>query len=102
MLARVIHRMKTSKGIAMRCSNETALALSFVAACMLAGTSIGRADANLPVCAQTYGKSDGISCNYATYEQCRAYVSGLAGSCIDNPYHRGSSNQLVPARRSRR
>ena len=40
------------------------------------------ADANAAVCAQTYGKSDGLACNYATYEQCRAAVSGIAGSCM--------------------
>ena len=57
------------------------------------------ADANLPVCAQTYGKGDGISCNYANYEQCRAFVSGLAGSCIDNPYYRASSNSVRPRKR---
>jgi Protein of unknown function (DUF3551) len=56
------------------------------------------ADANAAVCAQTYGKSDGLACNYATYEQCRAAVSGLAGSCIDNPYLRAGS----PSARSRK
>ena len=60
------------------------------------------ADANLPVCAQTYGKGDGISCNYANYEQCRAYVSGLAGTCIDNPYYRAASNSTLPRKRNRR
>lgn len=83
----------------MRRSTQTALTLPFATVLILAGIGVGRADANLPVCAQTYGNSEGISCNYANYEQCRAYVSGLAGSCIDNPYFRSRSIQLVPARR---
>ncbi|MGH6712774.1 MAG: DUF3551 domain-containing protein [Bradyrhizobium sp.] len=71
-------------------------------AALMANTTPGHADANLPVCAQTYGKSDGISCNYANYEQCRAFVSGLAGSCIDNPYYRASSNSVPPRKRAGR
>ncbi|WP_291866144.1 DUF3551 domain-containing protein [Bradyrhizobium sp.] len=80
----------------------TAAVFLFADAFTQAGTGIGHADANLPVCAQTYGKSDGISCDYASYEQCRAYVSGLAGSCIDNPYYRAGSIQAPPRRRIRR
>ena len=60
------------------------------------------ADANAAVCAQTYGKSDGLACNYATYEQCRAAVSGIAGSCIDNPYLRAGSPSARPQKRARR
>ena len=84
----------------MRRSTQNALMLLFAAALMLAGTGIGRADGNLPVCAQTYGKGEGISCDFTNYEQCRAYVSGLAGSCINNPYR--SSSKQVSARRIRR
>ena len=83
----------------MRRSTLIALTLPFAAALILAGIGTGRADANLPVCAQTYGNGEGIACNYANYEQCRAYVSGLSASCIDNPYFRARSIQLVPARR---
>ncbi len=85
----------------MRRSALTAAALLIAAASTLAGTSGGQADANLPVCAQTYGKSDGISCNYASYAQCRAFVSGLAGSCIDNPYYRAGSIQAPPRQRTK-
>lgn len=84
----------------MRRSTQTALMLSFAAALMLTGTGIGKADGNLAVCAQTYGKGEGISCDFTNYEQCRAYVSGLAGSCVDNPYR--SSSKQIPARRVRR
>lgn len=63
------------------------------------GVTPGRADANAAVCAQTYGKSDGLACNYATFEQCRAAVSGLAGSCIDNPYRPGAPKPAQPRKR---
>ena len=80
----------------------TATALSLAAAAMLAGATTSRADANAPVCAQIYGKGEGTECNYYTYEQCRAFVSGNAASCIDNPYYRASSNQVLPRKRARR
>jgi hypothetical protein len=83
----------------MRLLTLTAATLS-LAGVLFAGTSPGRADANAAVCAQTYGKSDGLACNYATYEQCRAAVSGLAGSCIDNPYLRGVARP-APSRKHR-
>ena len=86
----------------MRRSTRTPAALFIAAAATVAGVSVGHADANLPVCAQTYGKSDGISCDFANYEQCRAYVSGLAGSCIDNPYYRADSIRPSPRRRTTR
>ena len=76
-------------------------AVAIAIASLAAGSTSGRADANAAVCAQTYGKSDGLSCNFATYEQCRASVSGISGSCIDNPYYRGAQNQ-APRQRSRR
>jgi hypothetical protein len=50
-----------------------------------AGIVPGSAGASAAVCAQTYGKSDGLACNCATYEQGRRAVSGFASSCIDNP-----------------
>ncbi len=84
----------------MRLMRPFAAVLTLVAVTNLAGLVQGRADANAAVCAQTYGKSDGLSCNFATYEQCRAFVSGLAGSCIDNPY-RTNSNQAPPRKRGR-
>ena len=59
------------------------------------------ADANAPVCAQTYGKSDGLSCNYISYDQCRAFVSGVGGSCIDNPYRNGALAEMPRARKRR-
>jgi hypothetical protein len=82
----------------MRLPTLTAATLS-LAGVTFAGALPGHADANAAVCAQTYGKSDGLACNYATYEQCRAAVSGLAGSCIDNPYLRGGPKPTPPRKR---
>jgi hypothetical protein len=82
----------------MRLLTLTAAMLS-LAGVLFAGTPPSRADANAAVCAQTYGKSDGLACNYATYEQCRAAVSGLAGSCINNPYSRNVANPAPPRKR---
>ena len=71
-------------------------------ALVLAGGAPSWADGNAAVCAQTYGKSDGLACNYASYEQCRAAVSGIAGGCIDNPYLRAGSSPAQPQKRGRR
>ena len=62
------------------------------------GTMPARADANAAVCAQTFGKSDGISCDYKTFEQCRAFISGISGTCLTNPY---PDNSQRPALRGR-
>ena len=77
-----------------------ATAMTLAAAFTFTGTP-SRADANAAVCAQIYGKGEGTECNFANYQQCRAYVSGTAGSCIDNPYYRASSNQVQQQKRGR-
>jgi hypothetical protein len=51
-----------------------------VAGFMFADVPPASADANAAVCAQTYGKSDGIACNYATHEQCRAASPAVAST----------------------
>lgn len=80
---------------------------ALAASLAIAVVSIGRitevrADANAPVCAQGYGKFDGLSCNFANYDQCRATVSGIAATCVDNPYLRAAQNQMVRPRDGRR
>ena len=45
-----------------------------------------RADANAAFCATTYGMGGAVTrCNFATYAQCAATVSGVGGSCSSNP-----------------
>lgn len=78
----------------------TALTLA-IAGLALNDAKQALADANAAVCAQTYGKSDGLSCNYANYDQCRAFISGIAGSCVDNPYRRGALAEMPRAKKRR-
>lgn len=44
-----------------------------------------KADANAAFCLISYGRTDGLECNYYTLAQCQAAVSG-GGSCTVNPY----------------
>jgi hypothetical protein len=39
-----------------------------------------------PWCAQYSLPGGPMSCNFATFEQCRAQVSGVGGMCNVNPY----------------
>ena len=82
----------------MRRLAPIATALTLTTALTITGATQSSADGNAAVCAQTYGKSDGLACNFVNYEQCRASVSGISGSCIDNPYFRGT-NQVQPSRK---
>ena len=81
---------------------SAALAISLGSATIF-GIAItpAQADANAAVCAQGYGKFDGILCNFANYDQCRASVSGTPATCIDNPYRRAAQNQSVRPRAGR-
>lgn len=83
----------------MRAFALTAIATSLVA---FTGTAPVKADGNAAVCAQTYGPDEGLRCDYANYQQCQAYVRGLAGSCIENPFPRSSPNQVLAGSRARR
>lgn len=63
-----------------------------------------------PWCAQYNLPGGPMSCNFATFEQCRAEISGVGGMCNVNPYLPngptklyGSKTRLRPsARRYRR
>ena len=64
-----------------------AFALAIAATATL-GAPTAQADANAPVCATTYGMGgEATRCDFATYAQCMATISGRGGSCSDNPYH---------------
>jgi hypothetical protein len=76
----------------------------FVAAAVLAASlswSAGaRADANYAYCSTTSGS---VSCDFQTFEQCQARVSGLGQDCIANPAGaRQATNEKPPVRPSRR
>ena len=41
-----------------------------------------------PWCAVYAGRDfDGINCGFLTFEQCRATISGVGGSCEPNPFY---------------
>jgi hypothetical protein len=42
-----------------------------------------------PWCAVYIGKegAGGMSCYFASYEQCRTTMSGIGGNCIQSPYY---------------
>lgn len=50
--------------------------------------SAQRFNGNYPVCLQTWEWGGGtyISCQYSSWEQCRAAASGLSAMCLTNPY----------------
>ncbi|MGJ4990953.1 MULTISPECIES: DUF3551 domain-containing protein [unclassified Bradyrhizobium] len=57
-----------------------------------------RFDGNDPVCLQTWewGGSSTISCQYRSWEACRAGAAGLSAMCLPNPYAQRPSE---PSRR---
>ena len=55
-----------------------------------APTSLAQTAYNYPWCSLTFGRGGGEqSCAFATYQQCRATISGIGGTCIRSPYVRG-------------
>jgi Protein of unknown function (DUF3551) len=57
-----------------------------------------RADAH-PWCAQYGGHNiASTNCGFASFEQCRATISGVGGSCYPNPRYQPSSSAHVRMR----
>ena len=69
-----------------------------IAFCALSLSTIGsRADGTW--CAN-YGSHGGTNCGFYSYEQCRATMSGVGGSCQPNPFSRptrGSHSGACPS-----
>lgn len=78
----------------------TAMFAIAVAATATLGTPSARADANAPFCATTYGMGGaaGTACNFYSFAQCQAMVSGVGGSCSSNPYLRDSLARMPRSR----
>jgi hypothetical protein len=55
----------------------------------LASSAQAQSAYSYPWCAVQADKSGATSCYFATYEQCRATLGGIGGSCIRSPYFRG-------------
>jgi hypothetical protein len=58
-----------------------------LAALVAAGSATPAAAATYPWCAR-YSTSGG-ECSFNTFEQCMATLSGIGGSCVDNPGYSG-------------
>jgi len=57
----------------------------------LAGSAQAQSAYSYPWCALYGDRSGATSCYFATYEQCRATLSGIGGTCIRSPYYRGGA-----------
>jgi hypothetical protein len=83
------------------------LKASIIAAAVLAAIPAAQAQSayDYPWCAVYAGGSRGaggaMSCYYRTYDQCRATMSGIGGSCVQSPYYGHGPNQR-PRRRENR
>ncbi len=78
----------------------TAMLAIAIAASATLGTTSARAAANAPFCATTYGMGGdaGTACDFYTYAQCQAQVSGVGGSCSPNPNYRDSLARMPRSR----
>ncbi len=57
----------------------------------LAGTAQAQSPYSYPWCALQADRSGATTCYFSTYEQCRATLQGIGGTCIRNPYFRGGA-----------
>ena len=55
----------------------------------LTGPAQAQSPYDYPWCGLYADKSGAMVCYFATYNQCRATLSGIGGNCIANPYFRG-------------
>ena len=63
---------------------------------LIAAEPAGASDAGWEVCSLVYLKGAAEpSCNFRTHAQCQAAISGLGGSCFDNPYRKPASKPLA-------
>jgi hypothetical protein len=53
-----------------------------------------------PWCAKYFGKLEGTSCYYKSYQQCMVTISGVGGYCYESPYYQ--PELATGARQSRR
>lgn len=55
---------------------------------------------NYPWCADLTVRGGATNCGFTSYAQCRAYISGIGGSCRPNSFYRG--HERAPVRKKRR
>jgi hypothetical protein len=66
------------------------IALFVVAVALLGKTQISNAQSpySYPWCSLGGAKSsNALSCYYTSWEQCRATISGIGGTCVESPYY---------------
>lgn len=70
-------------------------AAAVMAAALLMPAGPARAEEPYPWCAIYSGGQDGggTNCGFVTIAQCRATISGIGGSCIENPAYPGPARQ---------
>ena len=80
-----------------------AAATALAAALFAAAGTVG-AEEPYPWCALYSGGRDGggTNCGFVTIEQCRATISGVGGTCIENPAYPGPARTVVKHPRKRR
>lgn len=75
----------------------TTIATGLITALLIGGTAPAIAsDAGWEFCSLVYlkGGADPM-CNYRTRAQCEAYISGLGGSCFENPNRKPAGKPLA-------
>jgi len=80
---------------------RTSLLLALLGLAVVAQTlpSTAQSPYDYPWCALRGDRSGATSCYYRSYEQCRASLRGIGGSCIRNPYQtRGPRSVREPYR----
>lgn len=80
-------RIAKFAALSLAMSLATFLALSF------ALPVPARAEIEYPWCAQYFERSGGggTNCGFVTHAQCMATISGIGGTCYENPRYRGGS-----------
>lgn len=56
---------------------------------------------NYPWCADLGVRGGATNCGFASLGQCRAYLSGIGGSCRPNLFYRGPEPAPRPARKKK-
>jgi hypothetical protein len=79
------------------------LASLLIAAAMLTTAAPGRAEEPYAWCAIYSGgrEGGGTNCGFVTWAQCMATISGIGGTCIDNPAYPGPVKRPLKKRRRR-
>jgi hypothetical protein len=76
------------------------IALFVISAALLAQTQISNAQSaySYPWCALSSGGDNtgggGLSCYYASWQQCMTTLSGIGGNCVESPYYHAQSIPL--------